>query len=450
MSIFIKIIRMKFSYIWLFLLSFNPLIWGQSGFEMDSGKNKVVIPFHMINNLVFIPIKVNGVELNFLLDTGVEETIMLSLEDKGKVNFYNVQKIKLRGLGSNESVEGLKSTNNVLAVDGLTDNNHDIYIVLDQSFNFSSHVGIPINGIIGYHFFKNKLVEVNYDRKKIIVYRDTEKVRAKLAKKYTEIPITIEKNKPYTVASVSVANESIPAKMLLDLGNSDAVWLFENKNLGINIPQKHFEDYLGKGFSGDINGNRARITQLKIAQYEFDDPIIAFPDSASIRSVNMVKDRVGSIGGEIFRRFSVVFDYPNNKVFLRKSSHYSNKFDYNMSGIDLQNEGMQLVKESMPLETTLQNNTFDSNGEKVRDSFKYKFTLKPVYTISSVRKDSPADLCGLQKGDVVISINGLTAYKYSLQGINDLLKSEEGKWLYFEVDRNGQILKFRFQLKSIL
>jgi hypothetical protein len=46
--------------------------------------NKVKIPFQLINNLVFIPINVNGVELTFL-DSGVKETILFSLEEK-KIN----------------------------------------------------------------------------------------------------------------------------------------------------------------------------------------------------------------------------------------------------------------------------------------------------------------------------------------------------------------------------
>ena len=44
----------------------------------------------------------------------------------------------------------------------------------------------------------------------------------------------------------------------------------------------------------------------------------------------------------------------------------------------------------------------------------------------------------------------MQGYKYSLQEINEILKSEDGKWLNFEIERNSQILKFKFQLKSIL
>lgn len=439
---------MHYRLIFLLLLLWTVKGLPQKGFQFETDKEKVVIPFQLINNLIFIPVTVNGVELNFLLDTGVEETILLSLEDKGEVSFYNVQKIKLKGLGSEEAIEGMRSSNNTLSIKGITDKQHDLYIVLDQSFNFSAHVGIPVNGIIGYHFFKDNLIEINYDKKKLIVYRDTEKIRKKLHKQYTEFPISIEKSKPYLTADVTVTDQTMPAKLLLDLGNSDALWLFQT-NRNFSVPEKHFEDYLGKGFSGDIFGNRARIAKLELDKFTFTQPIIAFPDSASVKSVNMVRDRAGSVGGEIFKRFAVVMDYAHRKMYLKKSSHYAVPFQYNMSGIELQNEGMQWVQETVALQTVYLDNTYDETGTK-KDNFKYKFSLKPIYTISNVRKDSPADLCGLKKDDIIISIDGSPGYRYTLQTINQLLKSEDGKWIYLEVERDSQILKFKFQLKSIL
>ena len=442
---------MKYGVIFLFVFIFNLSSNAQSGFEFEANKSKVVIPFKLINNLIFIPINVNGVELNFLLDTGVEETILLSLEDKEEVNVYNVQKVKLRGLGSDDAIEGLKSTSNILSSNGYVDKSHDLYIVIDQSFNFSSHIGIPVNGIIGYHFFKNHLVEINYDRKKIIIYKETEKIKKKIGKSFTSVPMTIEKNKPYTTAIVDLNAKSIETKLLLDLGNSDALWLFENKEKGITKPERNFEDYLGKGFSGDITGNRAKIAGFKLGRFEFEKPIVAIPDSSSIKNVSMVANRSGSLGGEVFKRFTIIFDYKNEKMFLRKSSHYNSRFEYNMSGIELQNEGLQWVQETVPLNTVVLENTFDGNGDREKtNNFKYKFELKPVYTVSNIRKNSPAELSGLQKGDIIISINNVTGYKYSLQEINNLLRSEEGKWLYFEIERESKILKFKFQLKDLL
>jgi len=442
---------MKKIIILFFLNIYSLTVLAQAGFLFEKEVNKVSIPFKFINNLIFIPIKVNGVELNILLDSGVEETILFSLEDKKEIAFSNVQKILLRGLGSEEAIEGLKSTNNILEVEGLKSKNHLLYIVLDQEFNLSSHVGIPVNGIIGYHFFKNNLVEINYERRRVIIYKENKKNRRKIEKKFNAVAITIEKSKPYIMSTIVIDAIEIQAKLLIDVGNSDAIWLFENQSEAIKVPAKNFDDYLGKGFSGDVEGKRARIPKFAMSKFEFYNPIVAFPDSTSLKNVKMVEDRVGSIGGEILKRFSVVFDYSNNKMFLKKNKEYYTPFNYNKSGVEIQHHGLQWVQETVHLQTVKLNGyTFDSKGDKITDEFKYKFQLKPVYEVSNVRKNSPAAKSGIQKGDIIIKINNDPAYKYSLQEINSLLKSEEEKWITLEIERDSQLLKFRFQLLNIL
>lgn len=425
---------------------------GQDSFVFEKGVEKVVIPFKFINNLIFIPIKVNGIELNFLLDSGVEETILFSMEDKKEVNFFNIEKITLRGLGSEASIEGLKSTKNTLECNGLKSVNHILYIVLDQSFNLSSHIGIPVNGIIGYNFLKDNLVEINYSSKKISVYKDSDKNRKRISKKFHLLPITIERAKPYLASSVVLNSNEIPVKLLIDIGNSDAIWLFENESKGIKIPAKNFEDYLGKGFSGDVEGKRAQVSKLKMSNFEFKNPIVAFPDSTSIKSVRMVKDRSGSVGSEILKRFSIIFDYPNQQLFLRKNSSFSTSFSYNKSGVELQHFGLQWVQETVRLETVPLVKT-DNSAYSYKNSdnnFKYKFALKPIYIITNVRKNSPAAISGLQKEDIIVSINGKPGYEYTLEKINSLLKSEDEDWITFEIERDSQIMKFNFHLLNVL
>ncbi len=433
-----------------FIISFLP-VFGQDEFQFEKDVNKVVIPFKFINNLIFISIKVNQVELYFLLDSGVEETILFSMEDKKEVSFFNVEKISLRGLGSETSIEGLKSTNNTLEIMGLKSTNHLLYIVLDQSFNLSSHIGIPVNGIIGYNFLKSNLVEINYDRKRITVFKDNEKNRKRIVDKFQMTPITIEKSKPYIQSSTIISSTEIPTKLLIDIGNSDAIWLFENKEKSINVPAKNFEDYLGKGFSGDVEGKRAQIKKFTFSKFEFNNPVVAFPDSTSLKNVRMVKDRAGSVGAEILKRFNLVFDYPKQQLFLKKNSSYRTPFNYNKSGIELQHSGLQWIQETVSLETVpfgLKENSSKTNS--IYNNFKYKFVLKPIYTIVNVRNNSPAAISGLQKEDIIISINGKPGYEFTLEKIFSLLKSEEENWITFEVERESQILKFRFQLLNVL
>lgn len=422
----------------------------QDSFIIQNNKQKVVIPFKLINNLIFIPIKVNGIELNFLLDSGVEETILFSMDEMQEVKFNNVEKIRLRGLGSESEIEGLKSTKNTFETHGLRSDNHMLFVILDQSFNLSSHIGIPVNGIIGHKFFKNNIVEVNYEKRKVIVHSNNESIRKKLDKKFKAIPITIEKSKPYIYTTAVVDSEDVSAKLLIDIGNSDAFWIFENNK--IKLPKRNFPDFLGKGFSGDIEGHRARIQKFIIDEFEFKKPIVAFPDSTSIRNVKMVPDRIGSVGGEILKRFTVVLDYADKKLYLKKNHKFKDPFTYNKSGITIQHNGLQWVQETVHLETVKVAVSLNEGEPNPNNSgnFRYKFSLKPVYEIINIRKQSAAEKCGLQKGDIITSINGERPYKYSLQQINQLLKSEEDKWITLEVERNSLILKFRFRLEDEL
>lgn len=435
----------------LLLISIMP-VFAQDSFVFDKGIEKVTVPIVLINNLVLIPIKVNGVELNFLLDTGVEETILFSLEDNPDVNFYNTEKITLKGLGSEDAIEGLKTTNNILELNGLRSHHQLIYVILDQSFNLSSQIGIPVNGIIGYQFFKDNLIRVDYASKKITIYKNEEEKRQNIEKKFSAVPITIEKFKPYLIGNVIMDKSAVDVKLLIDIGNSDSIWLFQNLSEQIKVPAKNFEDFLGKGFSGDIEGKRARISEFSFDKYDFKSPIVAFPDSSSIKSVRMVQNRVGSVGGEILKRFSVIFDYKNEKLYLKKNSNFNEPFTYNKSGIEIKHNGLQWVQETVKLETVPLSGaiTFDSSGKNITNDFKYKFQLKPIYEIANIRKKSPAADSGLQVGDIIISINKSPAYRYSLQKLNEMFKSDEDKWIYLEVERNNQILKFAFQLHDIL
>jgi len=427
--------------------------FSQSNFHFEKDKSKIAIPFKLINNLIFIPIEVNGETLTFLLDTGVDETVLFSLDDKKEINFFNLENIKLKGLGSDNAVEAYKSSKNKLNAKGFVDLDHEIYIVLDQEFNFSSQVGIPVNGIIGYNFFKNHLVEINYDKKKVIIYNPSnKKIKKRLESNYKKDTITLDDNKPYYISNVSISGSSYPSKMLIDSGNSDAIWIFLNKTQHLKAPEKTIDDFLGRGFSGNVYGKRGRIANFSFGSKTFQKSIGTFPDSTSIKSANFVEDRVGSIGGEVLSRFTVVFDYANGKLYTQPNSKIEEPFNFNMSGIEVQHDGLEWVKETyeqLNRGITVYNNSINKE-ERLQDNLKIKFELKPVFTIFNIRAGSPAELAGLRKKDKILTINGRNTHDLSIEKINELLKSEEGKTITIEVERDNKVYKFKFQLKNII
>ena len=431
-----------FKIIFLLFCSFS---WGQNYFAVSEAK-KTIIPFQLINNLIFIPLNINGVDCTFLLDSGVNETILFSLNNK-EINFNDIEKVKFSGLGESKNIVGLRSDNNIVKIGkNFKDLKHTVFIILDESINFSSHVGIPVNGIIGYQFFENHAIEIDYISKKITVYNN-ESIAAKRKKKFTEFPITIEGNKPYLIAGIEMTNQKVESKMLLDLGNSDAIWLFPKliKDFVYNRP--NIEDYLGQGFNGDIFGKRSRIHGLYIGNYAFDKPLSAMPDEFSIQNLKIVKDRKGSIGSEILRRFTVIFDYPNRKIYLRKNKHFEDLFLFNKSGLDIQHDGMTWEKDLVKVETAKSNNSIgEIVGFEAKESFRYNFTLKPQYSVSGCRKDSPCFIAGIRKDDKILSINRKKIGEYTLQKINELLRQEEGTKINFVIERNNKELPFQIKL----
>ncbi|GAA4152681.1 hypothetical protein GCM10022217_07670 [Chryseobacterium ginsenosidimutans] len=430
-------------FFWIFFVSI--FINAQNSFEVQDAK-KTVIPFKLINNLIFIPLNVNGVDLTFLLDTGVAETSLFSLENK-ELKLTNLEKMKFSGLGGSASIDGFISENNIArSGKDYVSYSMALYIIVDQDFNISSHVGIPVNGIIGYHFFKNHPVVIDYTSKKITIYND-ENLFKKRIRNFSELNISIERNKPYIFADVEMTNERKNSKLLIDLGNSDPIWLFPTliKDFVYNRP--NIDDFLGRGFNGDVYGKRSRIHNFYLGDFKFEKPLTAMPDEYSIQHVNMVDNRKGSVGGDIMRRFTVAFDYPNQKVYLKKNRNFDDPFHFNMSGLDFKQDGMEWTKDMVTLATKNKDNP-NTGVEVINNSLQYNFVLKPIFSIAGVRKDSPGAKSGLQKDDRLITINGKKTADMTLQKIMEMMKSEEGKTIEMLIERKNKQMTLSFTLED--
>src|SRR5690606_33956809 len=171
----------------------------------------------------------------------------------------------------------------------------------------------------------------------------------------------------------------------------------------------------------------------------------------AITKARYYEERDGSVGGGFLSRFTVTFDYGNKKIRLKKNSRFNNPFNYNMSGLTLEHEGMELVKEEKRAD--VKSNINNPNGSLIGNSIsvttELRFSLVPKYIVVDVREGSPAALAGIKKDDEVISINGARAHQYKLYELITLFSSEEGKKISMEIKRNGHIRRIKFHLKSL-
>jgi hypothetical protein len=422
----------------------------QGNFVLRKGK-KDRINFKLIHNLIVIPVQINGVELSFLLDTGISKPIIFNffnLSEELQIN--QTERIYLRGLGEGNPVEVLKSRNNVFKIGVAINLNQDLYAIFDSSLNFAPRLGVPIHGIIGYDLLKDFVVEINYTNKYIKLH-DPESYKSKKCNKCKTLNLEFHNKKPYIIGSININGKDKQVKLLIDSGSSDALWLFEDEEHNISVPNKYFKDFLGRGLSGSVYGKRSKLNKFSIVGFELKKINVAFPDSSSIVYAKKIKDRNGSLSGEILKRFNIILDYPNNKITLRKNSNFSNPFYYNKSGIALEHNGVRVVREvDRSSGLTRFNSEAESVGRVNVFASTYKYSLAEAFTIVELREDSPAMKAGLKLGDVILVVNNKEAHLYSLQEVIQLFYGEDGKLIKLLVDRKGIQLNFQFRLLSLL
>ena len=126
-----------------------------------------------------------------------------------------------------------------------------VYIIFDQSLNFSQRMGIPVHGILGNGFFKNFIVKINYITEKITIYRPEDYIY-KNCGTCEDLDIAFENDKPFISLTADRGNETSELTLLVDSGSSDAMWLFETEGFIEENPKNYFEDFLGLGLSGNI------------------------------------------------------------------------------------------------------------------------------------------------------------------------------------------------------
>ncbi|MFY0629462.1 MAG: aspartyl protease family protein [Flavobacteriaceae bacterium] len=425
----------------------------QSGFRFLNIKSKKTkVKFRLINNLIVIPVNINGKNLSFILDTGVSKTILFNLSSSDSLRIKGVEETNLLGLGAGKPVASLISKGNTLRIKDIISKNEPIYVLVKDRFDLSAKMGITINGIIGYRLLKDLPVKLDYNNKTITFYNRLT-TDLSVCKKCQVLPMELLNNKPYINLQAqldTVGNKMTDIKVLIDSGGSDAAWLFEHTKKNIVTPKLYFRDILGEGLSGTIYGNRSRIPKLNLGRFEIISPTVSFLDSVSTSIARRIKDRNGSVGGNILKRFKIWFDYRNRTVVFKKAKSLKGGFNYNMSGLEVIHNGKRLVKVK---EYDKAVGGYDTKSATAADNSitiltRYRFKFRPSYVINDVIKGSPADEVGLLPNDVIISLNRKPAHTLKLSDINNIFQDSDNKRITMLVERGKKRLSFKFRLRK--
>ncbi|MBX2968930.1 MAG: aspartyl protease family protein [Cyclobacteriaceae bacterium] len=394
-------------------------LWAQNqnlGFHIADGKKKVQIPIEVHNNLIVVRVILNdAIPLKFIIDTGVRTAILTQKSFSDILQLPYSRKYTISGPGGEKLIDAYVANNVSLTLPGVTGKGHALLVLEEDYLELRNHLGTDVHGILGYELFSRFIIEVDY-QKKFMTLMTPDKFRQK--KKYEVIPIRIQDTKPYLLAPININSEhALNAKLLVDTGASHGLMLEPESDSRIHLPERNIPNIIGRGLGGEITGKTGRIESLELGNYIIEKPLANFPDSNAYFSDSLkylAIDRNGTLGGEILSRFTVIFNFPQEKIYLKKNSDFKKAFYFNLSGLTIRAKGSSLN----------------------------------VFEIADVRANSIADKVGLQRGDLIASINSYSVKDLYLNQINGLLNSKPGRKIRLEVRRSGQLKIFEFRLED--
>lgn len=414
--------QLRFGFVFSILVLFQVSCFGQvPGFFMKDAKRKVTIPFYFSNSLIIVPVSINGsTPLNFLVDTGVRANILFSKNLGDALGLEYTRKINLMGADGTSTLPAYISPLNSIdlgPVDGVFQN----LLVLEEDFlELEAVIGVPVYGIIGYEFFKNNPVGINYDDGLMDFYK-REAVRWR-PPFYHKLDMSIEDEKPYIYAKIQQKNGSVLyPKLLIDTGANHGVLLNRETSEEIILPPLTIETELGQSLGGVLYGFIGRLSSLRFAGLKMTEVLTSYPEENAYSYILKESGRQGSLGSEVLGRTRLIIDYPRNRLLVKKGEDFFQPFQFDMSGI---------VVKKIP------------NDEN------------RMY-VSMVRNNSPAEGAGLLPFDEILSINKIPTFIWEMSEVVKLLRSEEGKEIEMEIRRyegmdltKYEDLQFKFILRK--
>lgn len=401
--------------LFLQVTSSNPAHSQAIGFDIMNGKDQISIPFESYNNLIVIPVVLNHrMPLRFVVDTGVRTSILTDRTFTDMLNISYNRKIPLVGADGDRQISAYVANGISLKLPGVIGQGQALLVLEEDYLQLKNYLGTDVHGILGYELFSRFIVEIDYQDGIMTLHEPFSYKKKKLK---NVMPLEILDTKPYIQTNLKLKNgTTIAAKLMIDTGASHSLLLDMESYRGFELPEKVIRTNIGRGLGGDIDGYLGRIETLEFGKYEFDDVISSWPDPGSFTEILRRTGRQGTLGGGVLNRFTVIIDYFNGNLHYRRNRNFHNKFEYNMSGIEVKALGNKLNQ----------------------------------YVVSQIRKDSPASGADIQIGDHIVAINGDPTHQLTLGEVNNYFRTKPKRKLRMEIFRGEEKLIRKIRLERVI
>jgi Aspartyl protease/PDZ domain len=369
--------------------------------QFASGSSALKIPLELDGTAILLQVSVNHSKpLKFVLDAAASISIIspqraaeLGLKTRGQV----------RGTGTGGNIQASLIDGVSLSVPGAEVSNQLIAAV-----SFDTVPCFEFDGIIGYDFINQFVVEIDYQNRVMNLYDPRVYV---YSGKGEIVAITISPSQRTPLVRTKLILEGrapVEANLEIDTGGDGAVLInspfVAKQKLLAAVPKTLPSSAFGGGGEQKLLFGRVKAVQL--GQLIIENPVAGFSQDTEGSGASEEND--GFIGGEILHRFKVILDYSRKQMILEPNKSLGDPYEVDMSGI-----------------------TVGSGKDDCK-----------VMRVESVVKDSPASEAGLQAGDIITAIDGKPTSSFP--------STENGKELTLTVKRGEGLIQKKIKLRRLV
>jgi hypothetical protein len=349
------------------------------------------LPVTIENNLVFVPVRVNGsAPLTFILDTGAGGMVL----DARRVAELGLQSARgddaqaFGGPVEAGQIAGVTFQIGTVMLPGVTTTTLDLRPI-------DAGTGTRIDGIIGYELFAKHVVEIDYAGSHVRLHDPAEYRQAG----GVELPVDIEDQLAFgRIQVIGDAGNRAQARVEIDTGLTGALSLVRDfvDSHQLVPPEARRLRITTAGLGSDqVPAEVVRFERVDIAGVPLQQVVATVPPSTAAAGVEGNVD--GILGGEIFRRFFLVIDYPHKRVLFQPNGRINDPYVFDMSGMSL---------------------VATPDGARIR----------------TVVAGSPATDAGLMAGDAILSVDGRAVSGIPLSELRAMFQ-QEGRRYTLQVRR---------------
>lgn len=316
----------------LLLLGFQPIAQASDA-HFVTGKSALAIPFELDDNLIYVQVTINGSSpLSFILDTGAFTIVDFQrarglgvklkqigegtgVGDENPPVFLGGEKVSFSLPGVTLSKQRLlavpldkvEACANKFVVD---EYGRGIFLSDPQTFGPRR----KLDGILGAELFHNCVVEIDYPARLINIYQ---RGSYKYNGKGLRLPLEVNEQHVFVQAQIPTRGaNTLPARLLVDTGSAMAITL--NKRFtdehGLLPPREKLTPQPICGLSGMAKEESllGDIDAVLLGSLKINNPVLEY------RRFERDEGADGFIGGAVFRRYKVIFDYSRREMILEQ------------------------------------------------------------------------------------------------------------------------------------